>query len=85
MPHRDAPTVRVDDVVCEAQLCLGTGNNSAEGLVNLDQIQVAGRDSLPPERLLAAPGGHDWAPWKTMWADALERVPLPRVQPAVAR
>ena len=40
---------------------------------------------LPPERLLAAPGGHDWAPWKTMWADVLERVPLPRVQPSVER
>ena len=40
---------------------------------------------LPPERLLAAPGGHDWAPWKAMWADALERVPLPRVQSTVAR
>lgn len=39
---------------------------------------------LPPERLLAAPGGHDWAPWKAMWADALERVPLPRVQPSAA-
>ena len=33
---------------------------------------------LPPGRLLAAPGGHDWPPWKAMWADALDRAPLPR-------
>ncbi|MDO8905224.1 alpha/beta hydrolase-fold protein [Hydrogenophaga sp.] len=31
---------------------------------------------LPAERLLSAPGGHDWSPWKAMWADALERAPL---------
>jgi Putative esterase len=31
---------------------------------------------LAPERLLSAPGGHDWAPWKAMWGDALDRVPL---------
>lgn len=41
--------------------------------------------TLPPGHLLAAPGGHDWAPWKAMWADALERVPLPRVRPPAAR
>lgn len=29
---------------------------------------------LPPERLLSAPGNHDWPPWKTMWDDALERL-----------
>lgn len=37
------------------------------------------------DRLLAAPGDHDWAPWKAMWGDALDRVPLPRVRPAAAR
>lgn len=31
---------------------------------------------LPAERLLSAPGGHDWRPWKAMWSDALERAPL---------
>jgi pimeloyl-ACP methyl ester carboxylesterase len=31
---------------------------------------------LPADRLLSAPGGHDWAPWKAMWVDALERAPL---------
>jgi Putative esterase len=30
---------------------------------------------LLPERLLSAPGGHDWPPWKAMWSDALDRVP----------
>ena len=29
---------------------------------------------LPPERLLSAPGGHDWPPWKAMWGQALDRV-----------
>lgn len=40
---------------------------------------------LPPERLLSAPGGHDWAPWKSMWADALDRAPLPRANGAGLR
>jgi len=31
---------------------------------------------LPADRLLSAPGGHDWPPWKAMWADALERAQL---------
>ena len=31
---------------------------------------------LPADHLLSAPGGHDWAPWKAMWVDALERAPL---------
>ena len=34
---------------------------------------------LPPDRLLSAPGGHDWGPWKQMWVDALQRLPLPRL------
>ena len=34
---------------------------------------------LPSEQLLAAPGGHDWPPWKQMWTDALARAPLPKV------
>jgi hypothetical protein len=33
---------------------------------------------LPPDQLLAAPGGHDWPPWKQMWGDVLDRVPLER-------
>jgi hypothetical protein len=40
---------------------------------------------LPPEHLLSAPGGHDWAPWKAMWADALDRAPLPRASGAGLR
>ena len=31
---------------------------------------------LAPERLLSATGGHDWPPWKAMWGDALDRVPM---------
>jgi hypothetical protein len=40
---------------------------------------------LPPGRLLSAPGGHDWVPWKAMWADALDRAPLPRASDAGLR
>lgn len=40
---------------------------------------------LPPGRLLSAPGGHDWPPWKAMWADALDRAPLPRAPSADLR
>ena len=36
---------------------------------------------LPAEQMLSAPGGHDWPPWKKMWADALDRAPLPKVKP----
>ena len=36
---------------------------------------------LPPDHMLAAPGGHDWPPWKQMWSDALARAPLPKVNP----
>ena len=35
---------------------------------------------LPSEQMLAAPGGHDWPPWKQMWNDALDRAPLPRIK-----
>ena len=35
---------------------------------------------LPREQMLAAPGGHDWPPWKQMWADALDRAALPKVK-----
>lgn len=34
--------------------------------------------SLPPERVLTAPGGHDWMPWRRLWADWLDRGHLPR-------
>jgi S-formylglutathione hydrolase FrmB len=40
---------------------------------------------LPPGHLLSAPGDHDWPPWKSMWADALDRVPLPRLAPSATR
>ena len=26
----------------------------------------------------AAPGGHDWAPWRSLWAQWLDRGLLPR-------
>jgi pimeloyl-ACP methyl ester carboxylesterase len=37
---------------------------------------------LPPERVRVVPGGHDWPPWRQLWAQWLARSPLPRVCPA---
>jgi hypothetical protein len=33
---------------------------------------------LPPARHLQEPGGHDWPPWKALWARWLDTAPLPR-------
>lgn len=55
------------------QLYIGYG--SKDGLA---QFQTLIGTILPPDRLLAAPGGHDWPPWKQMWGDVLDRAPLPR-------
>lgn len=30
--------------------------------------------ALPPERVFTAPGGHDWPPWRAVWAKVLERL-----------
>lgn len=51
------------------------GYGSKDGLA---QFQTLIGTILPPDRLLAAPGGHDWPPWKQMWGDVLDRAPLPR-------
>ena len=51
------------------------GYGSKDGLA---QFQTLIDKVLPPDRLLAAPGGHDWPPWKQMWGDVLDRAPLGR-------
>jgi pimeloyl-ACP methyl ester carboxylesterase len=33
---------------------------------------------LPAARVGTAPGGHDWPPWRALWAAWLDRAPLPR-------
>ena len=33
---------------------------------------------LPPERVFATEGGHDWAPWLRLWKSALATLPVPR-------
>jgi pimeloyl-ACP methyl ester carboxylesterase len=33
---------------------------------------------LPPDRVRSTPGGHDWPPWRTLWADWLARGLLPQ-------
>ncbi len=58
------------------KLYIGYGNDD-----RLARFQKIIAPLLPPEQMLAAPGGHDWPPWKQMWADALDRAPLPKVQP----
>lgn len=32
---------------------------------------------LPPGRVSSLPGGHDWSPWRTLWAQWLDRGVLP--------
>ena len=56
------------------KLYIGYGNDDS-----LARFQKIIAPLLPPEQMLAAPGGHDWPPWKQMWADALDRAPLPKV------
>jgi hypothetical protein len=34
---------------------------------------------LPVDRVREVPGGHDWPPWKQLWGEFLDQVPLPRL------
>lgn len=34
--------------------------------------------ALPPQRVLTAPGGHDWPAWRPLWQRLLAQAPLPR-------
>lgn len=36
--------------------------------------------ALPADRLIVAPGGHTWAPWRQIWGTMLDRAPLPRLR-----
>jgi pimeloyl-ACP methyl ester carboxylesterase len=36
---------------------------------------------LPAERAVFTPGGHDWAPWRTLWSRWLDGRPLPLACP----
>lgn len=40
--------------------------------------------ALPAGRVFVAPGGHEWAPWRATWAQALDAAPLPRDPACVA-
>jgi hypothetical protein len=55
-------------------LLIGFGD--ADGMPEFDQLI---KGVLREDQLLRAPGGHDWPPWKAMWADALARAPLPKL------
>jgi pimeloyl-ACP methyl ester carboxylesterase len=35
--------------------------------------------ALPPARVFTADGGHDWGPWRALWARTLVALPLARV------
>jgi hypothetical protein len=63
----------VDANIKRPKLYIGYGSKDG-----LEQFRQVIGSILPPDRLLAAPGGHDWPPWKQMWGDALDRAPLPR-------
>jgi hypothetical protein len=39
---------------------------------------------LPPDRHMQVPGGHDWPPWKVLWANWLDKAPLPRASSPAA-
>ena len=47
---------------------------------------VAGHElmaqTLPPQRVSTAPGGHDWPPWRSLWAQWLDQGLLPARCPA---
>lgn len=58
------------------KLYIGYGDR--DGLPRFEKIMGT---MLPPEQMLAAPGGHDWPPWRRMWADALDRAPFSRRNP----
>ena len=38
--------------------------------------------TLPSHSVITAPGGHDWPPWRTLWAQWLDRGLLPLRCPA---
>lgn len=38
-----------------------------------DQMREVFGDILPPRQLQSAPGGHDWAPWQSLWSGFLDQ------------
>lgn len=36
---------------------------------------------LPTDRVFTTEGGHDWAPWRRLWKQALDVLPLPECKP----
>jgi pimeloyl-ACP methyl ester carboxylesterase len=59
------------------QLYLGYGREDrfAQGHQLLAQL-------LPPAHVRSAPGGHDWPPWRQLWAEWLDAGLLPTACPA---
>lgn len=53
----------------------GTGDRFAAGHRLLAQ-------TLPPQHVRTAPGGHDWPPWRRLWAEWLDAGLLPAACPA---
>ena len=49
----------------------GSDDRFAQGHALLAQL-------LPPAQVQTVPGGHDWAPWRQLWTDWLDRDLLPR-------
>jgi hypothetical protein len=40
--------------------------------------------TLPADRVRVAPGGHDWPPWRSLWAQWLREGPLQSSAPRAA-
>jgi hypothetical protein len=61
-----------DPLLRRPALYLGYGTE--DGFAQM--VQVVGT-VLPAGRLRAAPGGHDWPPWKRLWGEFLDAAPWP--------
>ena len=59
--------------VARPELFLGYGRD--DRFVFSDKLLAA---ALPADRVFTAAGGHDWAPWRALWNDMLDAMPLAR-------
>jgi pimeloyl-ACP methyl ester carboxylesterase len=55
----------------ELHLGFGSDDRFAQGHALMAEL-------LPPAQVRSVPGGHDWAPWRRLWSDWLDRGLLPR-------
>jgi pimeloyl-ACP methyl ester carboxylesterase len=68
------------DAATRPELFLGYGRD--DRFVFSDRLLAA---TLPADRVFTAPGGHDWAPWRAIWNEMLDRMPLKRAAGCVSK